>query len=508
MRDDMPGGFDMVDEKTARRGLALVFTTLLLDVIGFGIIMPVLPAFLQELTGVGVSAAAIEGGWLFFVYAAMQFLFAPLMGNLSDRFGRRPILLASVLTFAIDNLICAIAWSYSMLFIGRVLAGISGASYSTASAFIADVSNDENRAKNFGLLGIAFGVGFVIGPVLGGLLGGFGPRVPFFFAAGLAFLNFVVAYFFLPETLTKENRRKFELKRANPLGALKQMRNYKGIGWIGMVFFLMTLGHMMYPAVWSFVGSYRYGWSEQQIGFSLGVFGIGGALVMALVLPRAIPLLGEWRTAGGGPGVHDGRRLRLCRRLGGLAGLCGDRGDLPRGAGRPAAAQPRGRQGAAIGARRVARCDDQPVFDHQHHHAAALYRDLRMVHRAERPGFIRRRALCAGWGFPVAVAVGVLAQGRKAGHDRASGRDDNLIAGRLAKSGEARLAVRPAGSHHYCSMKRTPTDVGEYQHTRAVRFAASPAIARLNSGGTPVVSSKSNLAPYWDWLRTIPSKEQ
>lgn len=297
MFDHAPRGFDMVDEKTAKRGLALVFVTLLLDIIGFGIIMPVLPAFLQELTGVGVGEAAIEGGWLFFVYAAMQFLFAPLMGNLSDRFGRRPILLASVLTFAIDNLICALAWSYSMLFIGRVLAGVSGASYSTASAFIADVSTDENRAKNFGLLGIAFGVGFVIGPVLGGLLGEFGPRVPFFFAAGLAFLNFVVAFFLLPETLTKENRRKFELKRANPLGALKQMRNYKGIGWIGLVFFLMALGHMMYPAVWAFVGSYRYGWSERQIGLSLGVYGLGGALVMALVLPRIIPRLGEWRTA-------------------------------------------------------------------------------------------------------------------------------------------------------------------------------------------------------------------
>lgn len=138
----------MIDPKTARRGLALVFTTLLLDIIGFGMIMPVLPAFLRELTGVGISEAAIEGGWLFFVYAAMQFFFAPIMGGLSDRFGRRPILLASVLTFSIDNLICAIAWSYPMLFIGRVLAGISGASYSTTSAFIADISNDENRAKN------------------------------------------------------------------------------------------------------------------------------------------------------------------------------------------------------------------------------------------------------------------------------------------------------------------------------------------------------------------------
>ncbi|MCK9553545.1 MFS transporter, partial [Aquamicrobium sp.] len=135
----------MVEAGTARRGLALVFTILLLDIVGFGIIMPVLPAFLQELSGVDVSAAAREGGWLLFVYAAMQFVFAPVIGNLSDRFGRRPVLLASVFTFAIDNLICAIAWSYPMLFIGRVLAGISGGSHSTASAFIADISTDENR---------------------------------------------------------------------------------------------------------------------------------------------------------------------------------------------------------------------------------------------------------------------------------------------------------------------------------------------------------------------------
>jgi len=287
----------MMDAAIARRGLALVFTILLLDIIGIGIIVPVLPAYLEELSGVGVSEAAIEGGWLFFVYAAMQFLFAPLIGNLSDCFGRRPVLLASVFTFAIDNLICAVAWSYPILFIGRVLAGISGASYSTASALIADVSTDETRAKNFGLLGIAFGVGFVIGPVLGGLLGEFGPRVPFYFAAALALANFLVGFFLLPETLPMRHRRRFQWRRANPLGALRQMRAYPGIGWIGLVFFLMTLGHMVYPAVWSFVGSYRYGWSQREIGLSLGVFGLCGALVMALVLPRVIPRLGEWRTA-------------------------------------------------------------------------------------------------------------------------------------------------------------------------------------------------------------------
>lgn len=287
----------MVETATARRGLALVFTILLLDIIGFGIIMPVLPAFLQELSGVDVSVAAREGGWLLFAYAAMQFVFAPLIGNLSDRFGRRPVLLASVFTFAIDNLICALAWSYPMLFIGRVLAGISGASHSTASAFIADVSTDENRARNFGLLGIAFGVGFVIGPVLGGILGEYGHRVPFYFAAGLAFVNFIVAFFFLPETLSAEHRRPFEWRRASPLGALRQMRNYPGIGWLGLVFFLMTLGHMVYPSVWSFVGDYRYGWSERQIGLSLGLFGLCGAVVMATVLPRVVAVLGEWRTA-------------------------------------------------------------------------------------------------------------------------------------------------------------------------------------------------------------------
>jgi DHA1 family tetracycline resistance protein-like MFS transporter len=290
----------MIDAATARRGLALVFTTLLLDVIGFGIIMPVLPAYLSELSGVGVSEAAVEGGWLFFVYAAMQFFFAPLMGNLSDRYGRRPILLASVLTFAIDNLICAVAWSYPMLFIGRVLAGISGASYTTSSAFIADVSTDDNRARNFGLLGIAFGVGFVIGPMLGGLLGTLGPRVPFYFAAGLALANFLIGLGLLPETLAGEHRRRFEWKRANPVGTLIQMRNYPGIGWVGLVFFLMTLGHMVYPAVWAFVASYRYGWSEGQIGLSLGLYGLGSAIVMGLVLPRVIPRLGERRTAAVG----------------------------------------------------------------------------------------------------------------------------------------------------------------------------------------------------------------
>jgi DHA1 family tetracycline resistance protein-like MFS transporter len=287
----------MLEPKSVRRGLFLVFVILFLDVIGIAIIMPVLPAFQQELTGDDVSTAAIDGGWLLLIYSAMQFLFAPLIGNLSDRFGRRPILLISVLTFAIDNLICAAATSFWMLFIGRALAGFSGGSFATCSAYIADISDDRTRARNFGLIGIAFGVGFTIGPVIGGLLGEFGPRVPFLGAGLLSLANFIAAWFLLPETLERHNRRAFDWRRANPLGALRQMRHYSGVGWILLVMFLYWLSHAVYPSVWSFVSTYRYGWSEAQIGLSLGLFGICAALVMVFALPRLIPVLGEWRTS-------------------------------------------------------------------------------------------------------------------------------------------------------------------------------------------------------------------
>ena len=287
----------MIEEKFVRRGLLLVFLILLLDVTGIAIIMPVLPEFLSELTGDSINAAAVDGGWLLLVYAGMQFLFSPLIGNLSDRFGRRPILLASVLTFAIDNLICALAGSFWMLFVGRILAGISGASIATCSAYIADVSYEQNRARNFGLIGIAFGIGFIVGPILGGILGEFGPRIPFFGAAALAFVNFLLACFFLPETLAAQNRRAFDLARANPFGALKQMRQYRGMGWIGAVMFLYYLAHTVYPAAWSFVSAYRYGWSEARIGLSLGMYGVGAALVMGLVMPRFVRRFGEWKTA-------------------------------------------------------------------------------------------------------------------------------------------------------------------------------------------------------------------
>jgi DHA1 family tetracycline resistance protein-like MFS transporter len=287
----------MIDPKRARRGLALVFFILLMDMMGIALIMPVMPAYLKELTGADPTEAVMEGSWLFIVYSGMQFLFGTFIGNLSDRFGRRPVLLASVLSFAVDNLICAVAGSYWMLFVGRVLAGISGASYATASAYVADVSTDETRAKNFGLVGISFGVGFTLGPVIGGFLGELGPRVPFYVAALIAFINFVIALFFLPETLERAQRRKFEWKRANPLGGLLQMRNYHGIGWVVTVMFLFWFAHVVYPIAWPFVADYRYGWGQGMIGLSLGAFGILSAVVMGLILPRLVKLYGEWRTA-------------------------------------------------------------------------------------------------------------------------------------------------------------------------------------------------------------------
>ncbi|MHC5307824.1 MFS transporter [Bartonella sp. LJL80] len=283
------------DPQFIRRGLVLVFITLLLDIIGIAIIVPVMPEYLSQLTGDDISAAAVDGGFLLMVYSAMQFLFAPLIGNLSDRYGRRPILLVSIITFALDNLICAIAWSYSMLFVGRILAGISGASFSTCSAYLADISDDSNRTRNFGLIGIAFGAGFVLGPLIGGLLGELGPRVPFYFAAALSFINFFFALFMLPETLTKRHRRRFNLKRANPLGALLQLRQYPSVLWIALAFFLYWLAESVWPAAWAFVAKERYGWSEFSIGLSYGTFGVGQILIMGLFLPYIAKRWKDWR---------------------------------------------------------------------------------------------------------------------------------------------------------------------------------------------------------------------
>ena len=278
---------------------ALVFVaiTVLLDVIGFGLILPVLPSLLMSLTGAGVSQAAIYGGWLTFTYAIMQFVCAPVLGNLSDRFGRRPVLLYAVGALGVDYLIMGLAPTLGWLFLGRTISGMAGASFTPAYAYVADVSPPERRAQNFGLIGAAFGVGFILGPALGGLLGGLGPRAPFFAAAALSLFNFAYGFGVLPETLSTAQRRPFHWKRANPLGTLAQMRRHPVVlGLLGALF-LWMLAQQVMPSTWSFYTTYRFGWSARSIGASLALVGLIMATSQATFLRLLVPRLGERRAA-------------------------------------------------------------------------------------------------------------------------------------------------------------------------------------------------------------------
>jgi DHA1 family tetracycline resistance protein-like MFS transporter len=280
-----------------KHALVFIAITVLLDVIGFGLILPVLPSLLMSLTGAGVSQAAIYGGWLTFVYAATQFVCAPVLGNLSDRFGRRPVLLYAVGALGVDYLIMGLAPTLGWLFLGRTISGMAGASFTPAYAYVADVSPPERRAQNFGVVGAAFGVGFILGPALGGLLGGLGPRAPFFAAAGLSLLNFAYGLVVLPETLATSQRRPFAWKRANPLGTLAQMRRHPVVlGLLGALF-LWMLAQQVMPATWSFYTTYRFGWSARAIGGSLALVGLIMAVSQATLLRVVVPRLGERRAA-------------------------------------------------------------------------------------------------------------------------------------------------------------------------------------------------------------------
>ncbi len=280
-----------------KHAIAFIFITLLLDLTSFGLIMPVLPGLIMELTGEGLAEAAVYGGAMLFVFALMQFIFSPIIGNLSDRFGRRPVLLISLLMLSVDYLIMAFAPVLLWLFIGRALSGIAGATMTTANAFIADVSPPEKRAQNFGLVGAAFGLGFILGPVIGGLLGEFGPRVPFYVAAALAFLNFIYGAIVLPESLPKENRRLFSLARANPLGAFMSLRANKTVIGLIAVFFLFHLAHYVYPAIWSYYSMEKFDWSPSDVGWSLGFVGVTSVIVQGVLLRWIVPWLGDERAA-------------------------------------------------------------------------------------------------------------------------------------------------------------------------------------------------------------------
>ncbi|MBO6754845.1 MAG: TCR/Tet family MFS transporter [Roseibium sp.] len=278
------------------KALIFIFATVAINMMGIGLIMPVLPSLLTELTGAPVNQAAIWGGALSLVYAAMQFLFGPALGNLSDRFGRRPVLLISMAALAVDYLIMALAGSLAVLFIGRILSGIAGATIATASAFIADISTKEDRTKNFGLIGAAFGIGFIVGPAIGGLLGEFGPRAPFYAAAALSALNFALGYFALPETLSETNRRAFDWRRANPLGALRQMANFPAVRTLLIALFLFEVAQNVYPAIWSYYTWEAVGWGPRDIGLSLAVVGFGFAFVQGYLIRVVEPKLGPGRT--------------------------------------------------------------------------------------------------------------------------------------------------------------------------------------------------------------------
>lgn len=279
-----------------RSALAFILVTLTINSMGIGLMMPVMPSLLTELTALPVSDAARWGGALSVVYALMQFAFGPLLGNLSDRFGRRPVLLVSMFSMAVDYLIMAMSWHLAVLFVGRTLSGVSGATYSAASAYIADVSPKNERARNFGLVGAAFGVGFVLGPIIGGILGEYGPRAPFYAAAALSLINFLFGYFMLPETLKDENRRTFEWKRANPFGALKQIGAYPAVRTLLLAVFLFDIAHYVYPAVWSYYVEEVFAWSPADIGLSLAAVGIGFAFVQGYLIRVLEPKLGTGRT--------------------------------------------------------------------------------------------------------------------------------------------------------------------------------------------------------------------
>jgi DHA1 family tetracycline resistance protein-like MFS transporter len=276
-----------------RAAIGFIFVTLLIDVTGWGIIIPVMPKLLEQLTHRSISEVSRYNGWLLSAFAISQFVFAPVVGNLSDRFGRRPILLISLFGFGIDYLFLSFAPSLGWLFVGRVIAGITGASFTTATAYIADISTNENRAKNFGMVGAAFGVGFMIGPFIGGQLGIYGPRVPFIAAAILCLLNWLWGFFILPESLPPEKRRPFEWRRANPFGSLMLLKRYPAIGeLVGSLILIYIAAHAI-QSNWSFFTTYQFNWGPGTIGWSLGLVGLLVGLVQGGLTRVVNPKLGN-----------------------------------------------------------------------------------------------------------------------------------------------------------------------------------------------------------------------
>ncbi len=284
----------VVAAAATNRALAFVFVTVLIDAIGFGIVIPVFPHLIMDLSGASLAGAARISGWIMFLYAVTQFICGPIIGGLSDRFGRRPVLLASLTAFGIDYLVAGFAPSLGWLVAARVVAGVTGASFPTAYAYIADISPPEKRGPNFGIIGMAFGFGFIFGPALGGIVAHWGPRVPFMLAAALAFGNVAYGAFVLPESLVPENRRAFEWRRANPVGALLRLRALNPrVLMLALTVLVWTLGYQSLYTTWNYFCIERFGWTAGQVGWSVAAVGITGAIAQGLLSRRLMPRYGE-----------------------------------------------------------------------------------------------------------------------------------------------------------------------------------------------------------------------
>lgn len=289
--------FTTMNEKSLKSALIFILITICIDSIGVGIIIPSFPSLIAETAHVPMKESAIYFGWVMGIYAFMQFLFSPLIGNLSDRFGRRPVLLISVFGMGLDFLVMYFAPDLFWLVLGRAISGIFGASFTTAAAYISDVSTAETTARNFGLIGAAFGIGFVIGPAIGGLLADFGTRAPFLVASAFSLLNFLFGFFVLKESLPKDQRRKFELKRSNPFGAFKQMARFKELKYLFVVTFLVMLANLAIHNTWNYFTIEKFLWSKKDVGYSLAFVGVCFGVVQGGLSGYFTRVLGEKKTA-------------------------------------------------------------------------------------------------------------------------------------------------------------------------------------------------------------------
>ena len=411
--------------QAGKGALAFIFITLLVDATGFGIILPVMPHLIMHLTGVGIDRAAAYSGGLGFVYALMLFFCAPVLGNLSDAFGRRPVLLFALGALGCDYFIQGFAPTIGWLFFGRAVAGMAGASFTPGYAYVADITEPAKRAQSFGLMGAAFGLGFIVGPAIGGLLGTLGIRAPFFAAGSLALINTVFGYFALPESLPRANRRAFHWRRANPLATLKHVGRFPVMRWLLGAIFLWQLGHQVLPSIWSFYTISKFGWSQtaDRPVAHLGGHDHGGRAGAADA--RAHSVAGRRATGGArGDGGGAGGLSRLCagdRRLDDVRGgpqhvhlraqLSFDERDrLPAGAA--------GRAGGIAGRHRL------PLQPERHPGSAADDPDLPLLFRRHRAGAFPRGAVCRGRGTDARQrdAVGARPAARAAGCERSAAR--------------------------------------------------------------------------------------